>query len=121
MNWGNQLGRALAGAQRKADDKIGDVDCYVLTHDSGGRTNFLWIGKQDLLIHQVENDTSGAAMKTALEAQAKKNPQMRAVLDAAGEQLFQNSRSVETHQNIRINPPLTKADFEFKAPAPSTP
>lgn len=121
LNWGNQLGGALAGGQRKADEKIGDVDCYVLTHSSSGRTNFLWIGKQDLLIHQVENDTSGAAMKTVLEAQAKKNPQIRTMLDTAGAQLFQDSRSVETHENIRVNPPLTQADFEFKAPSTATP
>ncbi len=117
MKWGNQLGAASADTKSKPDEKIGDVDCYVLTHGTGGRTNILWIGKQDFLIHQVENDTSAALMKTMMEEQAKKMPQIRAMLESAGAQLFQENRSVETHQNIRINPPLTKADFDFKVPA----
>ena len=114
--WGNQLDNPKTEFKRKADEKIGDVDCYVLMHDANGRTNILWIGKADLLIHQIENDTSAAFMKTMMEEQAKKMPQIRAMLDSAGDQLFKDSKAVETHQNIRINPPLTKADFEFKAP-----
>lgn len=121
MNWGNQLTAVTSQAVRKADEKIGDVDCYVLSHDLGGRTNILWIGKQDLLIHQVENDTSAAKMKAMLEAQAQKNPQIRAMLDTTGAQLLQESKSIETHQNIVINPTLTSTDFDFHVPAGSKP
>lgn len=120
-SWGDQLGAAMKAATRKANAKIGGIDCYVLAHDEGGRTNTLWIGKQDFLIHQIENDTSGAAMKAMLEEQAKKSPQIRASLEAAGSQFSQDIKSVETHQNIVINPPLTKADFDFQAPAGSKP
>ena len=122
LNWGNQLGGAtIANAQRQADEKLGDVDCYVLTHGKEGRTNTLWIGKTDLLIHQIENDTSAAFMKSMLEEQAKKSPQIRAMLETSGKDMFKDSRSVETHQNIRLNPPLTPADFDFKAPVDAKP
>jgi len=117
LKWGNQFAGSTAESKRKADDKIGDTDCYVLTHGAGGRTNTLWIGKQDFLIHQVENDTSSAAVKAMLEAQAKTNPQIRAMLDASAAQMGQEIKSVETHQNIRLNPPLAQSVFEFKVPA----
>ena len=121
MKWINELGAGSADSQRKADDKLGGVDCYVLTHSKEGRTNILWIGKSDWLIHQVENDTSAAFMKTMMEEQAKKYPQIRAMLEASGAQIIQESRAVETHQNIRLNPPLTKTDFDFKVPAAAKP
>ncbi len=121
LAWGNQLNRLAALSTRKPDDKVGDEDCYVLTHGTGGRTNTLWIGKKDFLIHQIENDTSGALIKKMMEEQAAKNPQLRAMIEAGGTQLFQDSRSVETHQEIVINPPLKKTDFDYHVPAPSKP
>ena len=121
MNWGNQLAAASLNSRRQADEKLGGVDCYVLTHGAGGRTNILWIGRQDLLIHQIENDTSAATMKALMEEQAKKNPALRDMLETSGERLFQDSKSIETHDHIRLNPPLTKTDFEFKAPAAKQP
>jgi outer membrane lipoprotein-sorting protein len=120
-NRGNQLSATSSNSTRKADEKIGDVDCYVLSHGTGGRTNILWIGKADRLIHQVEHDTSAASLKAMLEEQAKKTPQIRAMLEASGGEMFKDSRAVETHQNIRINPPLTKVDFDFKPPPPAKP
>lgn len=119
--WGNQLDSPKSDFKRKPDEKLGDVDCYVLTHGTGGRTNTLWIGKTDWLIHQIEHDTSAALMKTMMEEQAKKMPQIRAMLEASGGEMFKDSRSVETHQNIRLNPPLTRADFDFKVPAAAKP
>ena len=121
MKWGNQLGGASADSQRRPDEKLGNIDCYVLTHGKEGRTNILWIGKTDLLIHQIENDTTAALMKKMMEEQAKKMPQIRAMLEASGATIFQDSRSVETHQNIRVDPPLARADFDFKAPAAAKP
>jgi outer membrane lipoprotein-sorting protein len=113
MNWGSQLRAYMNDSTRAADDKVGDTDCYVLTRGSNGHTNTLWIGKQDLLIHQVENDTSAAAVRAALEAQAARNPQVRALLDSNDPQLGQDVRSVETHANITANPSLTTADFHY--------
>lgn len=116
LGWGGQLGTTMMAATRSPDDKVGLTDCYVLTHGSGGRTNTLWIGKTDFLIHQIENFTSGAVVKTVLEAQARQNPQLQAMLDDPASQLTQNVDTIETHNSIVINQPLTPADFDFQVP-----
>jgi hypothetical protein len=114
-NWGGLLTTGTKAA-RLADDKIGETDCYVLKSDTNGRTNTLWIGKADFLIRQVENDINGILLKQMMEEQAKSHPQIRASLDAAGDQLFQDTCMVETHSDIKINEPLTAADFDFQIP-----
>lgn len=108
LNWGNQLGASMRSAQRKPDEKVGGVDCYVLSQTAGGRTKILWIGKQDFLIHQVENDTSAAVLKKTLEAEAKKHPGLVPVniADISGD-----VKSVEMHQNISVNNTFSPADF----------
>ena len=53
-NWGNQLDAVTPLAKRQADERIGGVDCYVLTISRyAGGTNTIWIGRDDGLIHQV--------------------------------------------------------------------
>jgi hypothetical protein len=118
MRWGNQLA-GTAGTRRLADEKIGDTDCFVLTHDHGGRTNTLWIGKKDFLIHQVENDTSGDLIKKTLEEQAKTHPEVRSILEQSGPDMFQNSRTIEVHRDIKLNQPMRRADFAFHPPEKS--
>jgi len=120
MSWGGLLRAHQADFVRAADDKVGEADCFVLTHEADGRTNMVWIGKQDFLIHQIENDTSGKAVRQALEAQAQKNPQIRAMLDSSDPQVSQDVKTIETHRNIVINPPLKPADFDFQLPANMT-
>ncbi|HEV2693983.1 MAG TPA: hypothetical protein VG347_13900, partial [Verrucomicrobiae bacterium] len=95
MNWGGLLRTHQADFIRAPDDKVGDVDCFVLTYAAGGHANTVWIGQQDYLIHQVENDTSGKVVRAALEAQADKNPQIRALLNSGDPQLSQDVKSVE--------------------------
>jgi hypothetical protein len=115
LHWGGMLAGA-AEDTRLPDAKIDGTDCYVLTHGGDGRTNMLWIGKQDFLIHQIEKDISGTLMKRMMEEQAKSNPQIRASMEAAGEQLFQDTRIVESHRNIVVNTPVTAKDFEYQIP-----
>ncbi len=108
MNWGNQLGGTMKSATKLPDEKIGDTDCYVLTDAKGGRTRTLWIGKQDFLIRQVENDTSAEEMKKVMDDAAQRNPQMSGVakqVPAGG------SKSIETHSNIVVNQTFAPADF----------
>ena len=114
MPWGGLLRAHQTDFTRTADDKVGDVDCYVLTYSAKGRGTTVWIGKQDQLMHQIENDTSGKVVRAALEAQAQKNPQIRAMLDASGDQIAQDVKSIETHRNIVLNPGLTVEDFHFQ-------
>jgi RNA polymerase sigma factor (sigma-70 family) len=109
MNWGNQFGGSMKTAQRKADEKIGGTDCYVVAEDKGsGRTRTLWIGKQDFLIRQIENDTSAAAMKTMLDAEAKKHPELKQI---QGMSVAGDAKSVETHMNITVNQQFSPVDF----------
>jgi outer membrane lipoprotein-sorting protein len=117
LPWGGLLRAHQADFTRAADDKVGDVDCFVLTNSADGRSIAVWIGKQDQLIHQVENDTSGKAVRAMLEAQAQKNLQIRAMLDASSDQVVQDVKSVETHRNIVVDPKLTEDDFHFQAGA----
>ncbi len=107
INWGNTLGATIQSATRKPDEKIGDVDCYVLSHEKDGRTRTLWIGKQDFLIRQIENDTPAAALKALLESEAKKHPGMGLPTSVAGD-----SKSFETHSNIVVNQQISPTDFE---------
>jgi hypothetical protein len=100
------LDGSAAGAKRQADAKVGDVDCYVLTSELKGSTGTLWIGKQDLLIHQDRIVTSAAAMKTIMAAAAKANPGL-----PMPEQKFDGITQTQTHTNIVVNQLISPADF----------
>jgi hypothetical protein len=67
----------------------------------------LWIGKQDFLIRQIENDTSAAVLKAMLEDQAKQDPEMHLPTTVSGD-----VKSVQTHENISANQKFSPADFE---------
>jgi RNA polymerase sigma factor (sigma-70 family) len=108
MNWGNQLGGSTLTEKRQADEKVGDVDCYVFASELKGRTKTLWIGKQDFLIHQVRTVTSVEAMKAVLADAAKRNPSIAARLQKSEPQ---GSTSTETHANIVVNQKFSPADF----------
>jgi outer membrane lipoprotein-sorting protein len=108
MNWGDQLGGSVLSEKQLPDQKVGDVDCYVLTSDSKGRTRTLWIGKQDFLIHQVRTVTSAEAMNTVLAEAAKRNPEMSARMQTSK---LQGSTSTETHGNIVVDQPFSNKDF----------
>ena len=107
MNSGNQLGSA-SGEKQQADEKVGDVDCYVFASESKGRTKTLWIGTQDFLIHQVRMVTSAEAEKALLTKAAKDHPEILASLAIMG---FSGITSTETHTNILVNPKLSATDF----------
>lgn len=117
MGWGGLLRAHQADFTRAPDDKVSDVDCFVLTHEANGRANTVWIGKQDFLIRQIETDTGAKVVRAALEAQAKNNPQIRALLDSNDPQVSEDVKSVETHRNLVINPPLQPANLDFQLPA----
>jgi RNA polymerase sigma factor (sigma-70 family) len=106
MDWGNQF--AGSAFIRKPDGRVAGVDCYVMTSVTAGRTRTLWIGKQDFLIRQVENDTSAAANQAMMKGVAKDHPEMAAVnlLAASGA-----IKSVQTHTNIIVDQGLKAADF----------
>ena len=106
MNWGNKLGASMQSATRKPDEKIGEVDCYVLAQSLKGNVMIMWIGKQDFLIRQIENETGAATLKASMEAEAKKHPEMHLPTSVAGD-----VKSIETHTNIIVNQKFSPVDF----------
>ncbi|MGH7989745.1 MAG: RNA polymerase sigma factor [Limisphaerales bacterium] len=91
QNWGNVLGFAASGrskakVEKENDEKIGDVDCYVISStidpaslpnqgqlpDNRGKigttTTTLWIGRQDYLIHQTQTILEGATFTMPSES-----------------------------------------------------
>jgi outer membrane lipoprotein-sorting protein len=108
MNWGNQLSGMTANKKRQADEKVGEVDCYVFTGDLKGRANTIWIGKQDFLIHQVRTVTSAASMKAIMAEAAKRNPEMAARMPKIE---YSDSTATETHEHIVVNQKFAAADF----------
>jgi hypothetical protein len=107
MSWGNQLGAFVSMAKQRADEKVGDVDCYVFFSESPGRSKTLWIGKQDFLIHQVRNETSAAAMQKVMDDAAKINPGAPHPPNFVAHDVA----STETHTDIVLNPTLSTSDF----------
>jgi RNA polymerase sigma factor (sigma-70 family) len=108
MNWGNQLGGSVANEKKQADEKVGEVDCYVFTSDLKGRAKTIWIGKQDFLIHQVRTVTSAEAMKAMMAQTAKSRPEIAALLQ---KNEIKASTSTETHTNIVVNQKFSPTDF----------
>ncbi len=106
LNWGNQLGGAVSDQKRQTDEKLGDVECFVLERELKGVTNTLWIGKQDFLIHQVRNITSAETLKIQHEDLAKRMPGMHLpAVDGNG------IISTETHTKIVVNLKLSPEEF----------
>ena len=108
VNSFNELGGSTASAKQKADAKVGEVDCYVFTSESKGRTKTVWIGKQDFLIHQVRIVSSAEAMKAIMAEATKRNPEMAARMPKIE---YTDSTATETHENIVVNQKFSPADF----------
>jgi outer membrane lipoprotein-sorting protein len=132
LEWGNTLGAISLAPRRLADEKIGRVDCYVLTRDMGGMTPTIWIGKKDHLIRQVRTVFSGdpVAMPDLTDDQIREllvahgDPatqeaiaQMRAGLQTANQAMQQVPMNglvgqiIETHEHIQVNRKFEPSDF----------
>jgi outer membrane lipoprotein-sorting protein len=104
---GSKLNGAMQLGKRKSDEKIDGVDCYVLTQSASGRTQTLWIGKQDFLIHRVENVISAPNMKASLAEAGRRNPQIRIPPTTVSG----DARLVQTHSKIVVNQKFLPSDF----------
>jgi hypothetical protein len=104
--WGDRgelLDDLALSEKRQADEKMGNISCYVFTGGSQGQTNTLWIGKQDFLVHQVRTVISPEAMR-----------EMAASVPEMGPELFPAMHGftlTETHTNIVLNRKFSRADF----------
>lgn len=105
--WGDHEERfddVVSSTTRQADEKVGNINCYVFTTGAEGRTNRLWIGKQDFLIRRVQTVISKGAMQ-AMTAGLLKN------LDPEQVRALHGFTFTETHTNIVLNPQFSRSDF----------
>lgn len=100
------LNSMLRQGTREPDEAVGGIDCFVLQQQINERTFHVWIGKQDYLIRKVKTLTSTESLKKELEAQAKRNPQVRVPSTVSGD-----IESTQIHSNIVVNLELTVTDF----------
>ena len=107
LNRGRQLNGA-AGQKRQPDEQVGAVECYVFDKEAKGRTRTIWIGKEDLLIHQVRTLTSAVAMKAIVDRARKEASDVSSKLPKT---TMTDSVSTETHANILVNQPMAPSDF----------
>jgi RNA polymerase sigma factor (sigma-70 family) len=87
INWGDDLAFFASSPDvvRLADEKIENVECYAFNLEGASPNIYLWIGKEDFLIHQIKTFGKNVAGK---------------------EFTF-----IETHENIATNQPFIKDDF----------
>jgi RNA polymerase sigma factor (sigma-70 family) len=131
--------RVLAlGAQikveRQNDERIGDIDCYVISGTQNNLTRTVWIGKHDFLLHQSQT-IAKAPMRMAadnvtldkeFEREAKElltkmnqdvTPEAIAAKKAELWQAMKEANSsttiqTETHLNIVVNQEFSPTDFQ---------
>jgi formylglycine-generating enzyme required for sulfatase activity len=105
-----QLGDGWAKAKRQPDERVGDMDCYVLTGnapDPEDGVQTLWIGKQDFLIRQHRAFVSADALKAAMDARFLKTHPGAVIPQGQ----YYPYTELETHTNIVVNQKLSPADF----------
>lgn len=104
--WANPFCCLAKGLIQQADEKVGEVDCYVFAGGTKDRTRTIWIGKQDFLIRQIRETSSAAAMKAIMDQIDKDNPaDDHPKIEPTG------ITSIETHSNIVVNQKFVEADF----------
>lgn len=93
-----------ANHTRQPDEKVGGVDCYVLTREFMGTTITLWIGKKDFLIRQKRTVSNTEALKASSDLVTK-------VTGHPQPPPAQSITETETHSNIVVNERFSPGDF----------
>lgn len=95
---------AMISLTRLADDKIGNIECYLVSGDTeSGETNTFWVGKRDFLIHQIRTDVGPDTMQSAWTGVTKgriKPPYK-----------IYGFSSIQTYTNVVVNKQLSREDF----------
>jgi hypothetical protein len=120
--------------ERQNDERIGDIDCYVISGTQNNLTRTVWIGKHDFLLHQSQT-IAKAPMRMAadnvtldkeFEREAKElltkmnqdvTPEAIAAKKAELWQAMKEANSsttiqTETHLNIVVNQEFSPTDFQ---------
>jgi len=120
--------------EKQNDEKIGSVDCYVISGTENNLTRTVWIGKRDFLLHQsqtiakapMQMGADNAAFDKEFEREAKDlltkmNQEVTPEAIAAKKaELWQamkeanNSTTIqtETHLDIAVNQNFSPTDFQ---------
>lgn len=109
--WANPFCCLARGLTRQADEKVGDVDCYVFAGGTKDLMRTIWIGKEDFLIRQVRTVTSAAYAKAALAQAEKLNASNPDELKGLPTLEPTGNTSIETHTSIVVNQKFSGADF----------
>lgn len=131
--------KALAFGERnnlkmEKDEKIGNVDCYVISGTENHLTRIVWIGKRDFLMHQYQTIAkAGMPMptnKSALDAEFKREAKellaqmhqdatpeaiaskVKELRQAMEEANRSTTVSTETHEHIVVNKKFSPSDFQ---------
>jgi RNA polymerase sigma factor (sigma-70 family) len=119
--WGNELmnleityGSNLC-LVRLPDEKIGGVDCYVLSRTNSVDDLTMWVGKEDFLIRRGRKFSSPeqltASSKMALEHVKNAPAVNQQYMESLKQEAKYEITAIETHENIVINEPFAKEDF----------
>ena len=109
--------------QKRDDEKVGGVNCYVLIGHLKVTRDLpvtLWIGKDDFLIHQSRRTSwaGGAAVQisptAAPEEIAAAKKELLRLNAKTKEHILTNT---ETHENIVTNQSSSKEDFIYEVPS----
>ena len=92
---------------RRPDEKIGTIDCYVVSWICQGQETTLWIGTEDFLIHQVRRATYAGSVRPIL---ANTRFDFNLIADVQKADLL-SSTVTETHNNIILNREYQPSDF----------
>jgi hypothetical protein len=104
MQWTNQPDDVLSDADRQPNEKIGGIDCYVLTGQTpSGETRTLWIGRQDYLIRQIRTEVSAQGLQADWAHLAHGSPAF--TKDPHG------FVTVETHNKFVLDEPFSRDSF----------
>ena len=89
------------------NETINTVDCYVLSWIFEGQETTLWIGVDDLMIHQVRRATDATTTRSAL---ANTKFDFNLISDVWKADLL-SCTVTETHNNIVLNREFSSSDF----------
>ncbi len=117
LSWGNYLSYLTiswrTSVSRQPDEKVGDVDCYVLGQTNSNPQLTLWVGKQDFLIRCFQRFSTREATIESMKRSSNQSPLQP--------QDVKDQTTIEIHENISVNEPLNKEEFIHEVPATSKP
>jgi hypothetical protein len=116
----------MANVTALPDEKVGDIDCYVISGDVAGQKQMLWITKDFLVIQKRHilggnvaiPEVSDADMKRSLEELKQSSTpeavaRMKQTMQTAREMSTRAKGSItETVESIELNPSLKKELFD---------